>query len=548
MAGFSIEGEDVSLSPAQRLVHRDDGSVRPRSERIKILRALGDEKLAALKRDWRFWARPEQLTPAGLWTLWVLLTGRGWGKTRTGAEFVLDRSEKFAERSAFHRVLLVGATVADCRDVMIEGESGLMACAEARGIVCKYEPSLRRVTLPDLGTAMTTFTAEKPDQLRGPQGHTAWADEPAKWKHLIDREGNSAWSNLMLALRLEGYEIPDLATILADDGDDNDLPPFEPGPGDLQPQVVATTTPKPIPIVQEWVKRAKSGDQSIVLTSGSMMENAANLAQRFLDEVQARYVGTRLAAQEIDGVLLEAVEGALWEPTTIDKWRYRSPDGMPALGRIVIAVDPSGSGHGHGDDCGIVVVAVEGNPADTLQRHVYVLEDLTSEERPITWARVVVDAYWRWNATAVVVETNFGAALVRDVLTLTDPNVRVEEVKASKGKRPRAEPVALVYDQGRAHHVGYFGAMEAEMCSWVPDEDMDSPNRMDAVVWGVSFLLPEITRAPASSQSYAEARLPTGAEAMVPGSTGSVPQIPGPGSLDLGGGGGPFPGWPGGSG
>jgi phage terminase large subunit-like protein len=513
----------LSYSAAQLLVYRPDGTRRPRAERISILRQFTDEQLERLKRDWKFWARPEQLEPDGLWTLWAMITGRGFGKTRSGGEWVLDRSEAFARHSARHLVLLVGTTVADCRDVMVEGESGIMACAERRGYTAKYEPSKRRVTIPDLDTTMTTFTAEKPDQLRGPQGHTAWADEPAKWKHIVDREGNSAWSNLMLALRLEG-DIP--FDWLEGYEDDDDLPDFEAAPVDLQPQCVATTTPKPIPLVRDWVARAKLSDVSIHLTTGSMMENADNLAPRFIAEIQARYGGTRLAAQEIDGVLLEAVEGALWEPDLIERWRVRRPEDVPSIGRKVIGVDPSGSGHGHGDDCGIIIVGVEANPVDFLRRHTYVLDDLTSDQRPSVWAKIVVDAYWREGCDAIVVETNFGAALVVDVVRQVDPNVVIEEVRASKGKRVRAEPVAMLYDQGRTHHVGTHALLESEQCTWVPDEDMDSPNRMDALVWAHHFLLPEIARPPASTWSPAEERIPTGAEAMIPGSGGGLDSMP----------------------
>lgn len=486
-----------------------------------MLAAYGDDGLERLKRDWRFWARPEQRQPSGLWTIWPVITGRGWGKTRTGAEFIIDRSETFATFGARHRVLLVGATVADYRDVMIEGETGLIECAERRGLSIKYEPSKRRVTMPDLGTTMTCFTAEKPDQLRGPQGHTGWADEPGKWKHYVDREGNSAWSNLMLALRLEGDLPAEWFDDLVDEDDEDDYV-FEEAPPELQPRVCATTTPKPIPLIKEWVRRASEGDPAISLTTGSMMENVANLAPRFVQEILARYEGTRLGAQEISGILLDSVEGALWTPALIDRDRVHRVEDVPELKRVV-AVDPSGSGHGHGDDCGIIVEGIESNPADQLRRHLYVLDDLSSGERPEVWARVVCDAYHRYGAEAVVCETNFGGALVVDVIHLTDPTVRVETVRATanRGKRPRAEPVALLYDQRRVHHVGYFAQLEAEQCTWVPDEDMDSPNAMDALVWGAHYLLPEISSPPASSTTAAEVRMPTGADAMIHGGGGT---------------------------
>lgn len=494
----------MSLSPAQRLLEL------PRSERRKILASYGDDGLAGLERDWRFWARPEQLAPPGSWTVWAMSTGRGYGKTRSGAEFVLDRSEKFASYGARHRVLLVGKTAADCRDVQVEGESGLIACGERRGYTVKYEPSKRRVTIPELDTTGTTFSAEKPDQLRGHQGHTGWADEVAAWKLLVDREGNTAWSNLMLALRLEGV----IPAAWFDDLELDDEYEFEAAPAELQPQVAATTTPKPIALIKDWIKRASSGDPSIRVTTGSMMENVANLAPRFVEEVMARYAGSRLGAQEIEGLLLDAVEGALWTPELFERWRVHSRDQVPDLSRKVIGVDPSGSGP-HGDDCGIVVAGVEANPANPLRRHFYVLDDLSSNQRPEVWAKIVVDAYWREDAAAVVAERNFGHLLVEDVIHLTDPNVPVELVNASRGKVPRAEPVALLWDQGRGHTVGYFGQLEAECCTYVTDEGLPSPNVMDAMVWAAHYLLPEIGRGPASQLSPAEIRLPTGAEAMV---------------------------------
>lgn len=514
----------VDVSPAERLLLRDDGTLRPRSEWIPMLRGYTDQEIDALARDWRFWARPSQLEPAGDWTLWAVIMGRGAGKTRSGAEFIIDRSEQFAEQGAKHRGGLIARTAADVRDVMIEGESGLIACGERRGYRVKYEPSKRRVTLPDLDTLLTGFTAEKPDQVRGHQFHTAWADESAAWRLIADREGNTAWSNLMLALRLEG-ELPsdwwneEDAELLDELGI---LLPVVPEA--LQPRCIVTTTPKPIPLVQEWVKRATNHDPSIVLTTGSMLANKAHLAPRFVAEITARYGGTRLGAQEIEGLVLDSVEGALWTPELIDQWRWKGdkPEttkdyALSVFGRRVVAVDPSGSGHGHGDDCGIVVVGVEHDPDDVLRRHTAIFDDQSSSERPEVWARIACDLYHRYDCVALVAETNFGAALVADVVKLTDPTVRFEEVRASKAKRPRAEPVALLYDQGRAHHIGYFGMLEAEQCTWVPDEDMDSPNRMDAAVWGHHFLMPEISRPPSSQTSAAQVRIPTGAAAMARG-------------------------------
>lgn len=506
----AVDERPAEMSPAQRLL------LLPRRERRKALLRLGDEGLASLRRDWRFWARPSQLEPSGDWLLWWIITGRGWGKTRTGAEWTLDRCETFHTYGAVHRGGLMGKTAADVRDVMIEGDSGLVACAEQRGHVVKYEPSKRRVTLPDLGAVFTAYTAEKPDQVRGHQWHTLWADEPAAWKQLADREGNTAWSNAMLALRLEGVP-SDEWTYFDDDEDDVelDLGEFVAAPAELQPRACATTTPKPIALIRDAVKRHTDGDPSVVLTVGRLYDNVAHLAPRFVDEIRSRYAGTRLEQQEIEGLLLDSVEGALWTSEGIQRWRLDDRAKVPHLGHVVIAIDPSGSTGG--DEAGIVVVGVEAYPADQLWRHVYVLEDLTQPgRRPKEWAQVAVAEYWRWQRAGVrctiVAETNFGAAMVEDVIKLVDASVVFDEVHATKGKRVRAEPVALVYDQGRAHHVGTFGLMEAEQCTWVPDEGMDSPNRMDAVVWGITYLLPEITSPPAESKPFHEQRIDTGAD------------------------------------
>lgn len=499
----------MSLSPAQRLLEL------PRTERKELLARMTEQEVERLRRDWRFWARPEQLQPPGEWTLWALVTGRGFGKTRSGAEFILDRSETFATYGAPHRFGMIGRTAADVRDVMIEGESGLEECCSRRGYRFHYEPSKRRVTIPELESMGTSFTAEKPDQTRGHQWHTLWADEPAAWKLLVDREGNSAWSNAMLALRLEGT--PPASWF--EDIDDDELPDFTPAPPELQPRACATTTPKPIPLVRDWVKRATANDSSIHLTTGSLFDNVANLAPRFVAEVAARYVGTRLAAQEIAGLLLDHVEGALWTPEMIEVDRLMSwAAALQKVGRIVVAVDPSGSTKG--DHCGIVVVGVEAEPVDPLRRHVFILEDLSVQDRPEVWAKVAVDAYHRWGANCIVAEVNFGAALVADVIHLTDANVAFDEVRASRGKRVRAEPVSALYAQHRAHHIGYMGDLEAEMCTWVPDDD-DSPDRMDAMVWGVSYLLPEITSPPASQTDFAHRQLPTGAGAAMRGGSGA---------------------------
>lgn len=456
----------------------------PPEAMTEIASLLTDAEIEALEREWGFWSRPEQVQPLGVWWLWVVLAGRGFGKTRTGAEFVLDRAVEYHERKVRkHRVGLIGRTAADCRDTMVEGDSGLAECAERRRIRLKYEPSKRRVTLPQLGTTMTTFSAEEPESLRGPQHHTLWGDEPASWTHIVDPMGNTAWTNARFGLRLD----PD-------------------------PRALLTGTPKPIPMIREIVAEAQAGD-GVVLTQGSLRDNIANLAPSFVSVILAAYGGTALGAQEIDGLLIDRVEGALWQPEQIERWRVKDPGLVPQLDMIIIGVDPPAETTA---ECGIVVVGREANPADALRRHVYVLDDLSMRGEAEEWARVVIAAYHRWNANMVVGEVNNGGDMVRAVVHLQDPTIPFDKVRASDGKRTRAEPVQMLYqgDQGRAHHVGYFGALEAQMTTWTDQKGEPSPDHMDALVWGVTGLLPALGMIPGRSVSAADVQIAAGGRSV----------------------------------
>lgn len=490
----------------------------PEDERLQLLAALPEAEQAQVLSEWEFWARPEQLTPEGQWTVWAIITGRGWGKTRTGAEFVLDRAEAFARVGASHRVALIGRTAADVRDVMIDGESGLAECAERRGIQLLHVAGRRSVTLPQLGTSMTTFSAEEPDQPRGAQFHTAWADEPAAWTHKVDREGNTAWSNIMFGLRLD--------------------PPPELG---LVPQVCATTTPKPIPLVIEWFRQAgliadddgepRDPDPTLHLTRGTLYDNLANLSPAFVAIVSGQYGGTLLGAQEIGGELLTAVEGALWQPESIGPHRVNEP---PDLRRTVVAVDPPGSTTGA--ECGIVVAGLgrgsipttpdllaearrAGLAAELLaqSRHAYVLADLSLRGRTEAWAAAAVAGYRAYGAAGIVGEVNFGGDMVRAAVHAIDPTIPFIEVRASRGKVIRAEPVALLYARGRVHHVGMFGLLESQMLTWTDDPGQPSPDRLDALVWAISALLPTLNDQPGRSKSSAKTKIPTGAKAAARG-------------------------------
>lgn len=469
-------------------------------DRDALLADLSDDELDAVLRDWRTWARPEQLDPAGSHSIWPYVAGRGGGKTRAGAEWTLDRSETMAERGkgAIHRATFVGRTAGDVRDVQIEGESGLVACAERRGHVCDYEPSKRRVTLPDLQTVITLRSAEEPESLRGVQHHTAWADEPGAWTHKVDAQGGTAWSNLMLGLRLD----PPLAT-------------------ELIPRVCATTTPRPIPLIVDWFVAAglipdpetgdaRTPDPSLAITRGSMLDNLGNLSAAFVQQIVGAYGGTTLGAQEIMGELVSAVEGALWRPEDI-----RRVARAPRLGQVVVAVDPPGSTTGA--ECGIVVAgsAHRATEAGGKIRHGYVLDDLSVRGRSEQWASAAVAAFRHYHAHAIVAEVNFGGDMVRAAIHAVDPTVPVKMVRAGRGmsKTQRAIPVSLIYQQGRVHHVGQFGLLEAQMMTWVEGPGSISPDRMDALVWALRYLLPSLSMAPGRSVSTAGQPLAHGAKA-----------------------------------
>jgi len=387
---------------------------------------------------WRDIARPEQLPPDGAWLCWLYRGGRGSGKTRSAAEWVQEQ----ATANPGIRIALVGRTPADVRDVMLEGDSGILTIARDNRPV--YQPTKRRVTWPNGSTAYT-YSAEVPSQLRGPQHHLAWCDEASSWTDA--RKGDAldtAWNNLMLGLRL----------------------------GD-QPRCVVTTTPKPNALTRTILKRP-----STVVTTGSTYDNLANLAPSFRDEVLSAYEGTRIGRQELLGELLEDVEGALWTLALIDANRVGS---APELRRVVVAVDPSGGSGPHSDEQGIIVAGLG------VDGHVYILADESCKLSPHGWASRAIAAYHRHGADRVVCERNFGGDMVASTIGQVDPNVPVKMVTASRGKIQRAEPVAAAYEQGRVHHVGALAKLEDQMIMWTP-ADGTSPDRMDAAVWSVHEL------------------------------------------------------------
>lgn len=393
---------------------------------------------------WREIARPEQLPPAGQWLAWAFIAGRGAGKTRSAAEWV----EEKARGNPGCRIALVGRTPADVRDVMIEGESGLIAVAPD-GAKPVYQSTKRRVTWPNGSTAVA-YSAEVPAQLRGPQHHFAWCDEPSSWTDAPKGDVlDTAWNNLLLGLRL---------------GTD--------------PRCVFTTTPKPNALV-----RTVLGRESTVVTRGSTYDNLANLAPTFRDSVLATYEGTRIGRQELLGELLEDVEGALWTLARIEAGRIRE-DEAPDMARVVVAVDPSGGSGPNNDEQGIVVagLGVDGD--------LYVLADRSCKLSPHGWASRAIAAYREFSADRIVAEVNFGGAMVESTIRQVDKLVPVEVITASRGKVQRAEPIAALYEHtpARVHHVGALPKLEDQLTTWTP-QDGTSPDKLDALVWAMTELV-----------------------------------------------------------
>lgn len=387
---------------------------------------------------WRKIARPEQLAPDGTWLTWAYVAGRGAGKTRSAAEWVHEK----AMLNPGVRIALVGRTPADVRDVMIEGESGIIAIAH--GDAPNYQSTKRRLTWPN-GSTAHTYSAEVPSQLRGPQHHFAWCDEPAAWTDAPKGDAlDTAWNNLVLGLRLG-----------------------------QSPQCVFTTTPKPNALI-----RTILGRRSTVVTRGSTYDNLGNLAPSFREEVLATYEGTRIGRQELLGELLDDVEGALWGIAGLDEDRVVEP---PDMQRIVVAIDPSGGSGPNNDEQGIIVAGLGVDGA------LYVLADRSCSLSPHGWASRAVGAFHEFAADRIVAEKNYGGDMVESTIRQVDKAVPVKVITASRGKVQRAEPVAALYEQHRVHHVGAMPKLEDQMATWTP-QDGTSPDRLDALVWAVTEL------------------------------------------------------------
>lgn len=427
----------------------------PPQERDAWLQALSDEDFAELEYDWSFWARPNQVAPGGEWSVWLILAGRGFGKTRCGAEWVRSMmcGDTPLAAGRCRHMAIVGETAADVRDVMVgdgkgAGEASGLLQVHPKDYMPVYQSSKRRLVWPN-GAIATLYNATEPDQLRGPQHDGAWCDELAKWRY-----AQSTWDQLQFGLRLGEH-----------------------------PRVMISTTPRPIKLLKEII-----ADPATVITRGSTYENEDNLAAPFLATVKRKYEGTRLGRQELEAEVLDDVPGALWSRARLDELRVDASM-VPALRRVVIAIDPPASSGEDADEAGIIAAGVGANG------HGYILEDQSRIATPIEWAKEAVALYGARQGDLIVGEVNNGGEMVENTIRVVSPKVPFKAVHASRGKFIRAEPVSALYEQGRVHHVGAFPQLEDQMCAFTPDFDRNeagySPDRLDALVWALTELMLE---------------------------------------------------------
>lgn len=437
--------------------------------------------LEALESAWEGWkARPEQLAPDGDWTFWYVEAGRGFGKTELASRWIHQRVDTLIARQNVARGQggLLHRTSSDVREIMVEGESGLLATAPP-GKLPKYEPSKRKVTMWN-GYVFLCYSAEEPDALRGPTLTTAWVDEFATHKAITGIDGLTAFDNLRFAMR----------GILRGD----------------RPRAVLTTTPKRVRAVRTMHTEAALPNSNVVVTRGSLMDNIANLDPSYVAGILRKYAGTALGQQEIDGVLASDVEGSVFKSAVFARTRLAE---TPVHTMPVVAVDPT-SGDGTNDECGIVVCALSVEPIPTEfkhgaltvvknVRHLYVLDDATISGPPDVWAMRVAETCIKWGTNIAVAEVNQGGKMVGVILRGVNRSLKVKMVHATKGKEVRAEPVAALFAQGRAHLVGEFPELEDQSTTWIPKDregvgSRFSPDRMDAMVWGATHLLPDVSK------------------------------------------------------
>ncbi len=433
----------ITLAPIQEISLAERFARLGFSGLETLSRSLSEQDCEQLLHDWDFWCRPAQRPPIGDWHCWLVMAGRGYGKTRMGAEWVRSHVEGssplIAVKGAPGRIALIAQTSGDGRIVMVEGDSGLLAISPPDQRP-KYEPSLKRLTWPN-GNIAHLYSADEPDQMRGPQHGLAWADELAKWRH-----AEAAWSNLMFGLRMG-----------------------------LRPQVVVTTTPRPMRLLKRLLE-----DKTTIVTRGSSFDNRAHLAPSFMTEMIRLYEGTRLGRQELHGVFLDDIPGALWQRDQIEKLQVTE---APNLRRIVVAVDPPVTSGKNASRCGIIVAGRGEN------NQLFILADESRQGlSPHGWASAAVAAYNKFGADRLVAEINNGGELVEALIRQVDERISYRAVRASRGKITRAEPVAALYERGLVHHVGSFPELEDEMTSYSGEPGDASPDRMDALVWAITDL------------------------------------------------------------
>ena len=427
------------MTPAEALETLEDLLLLPPATRARVVAALPVPARTAILDEWWWQAHGGQAEPEGGWRIWAIVAGRGFGKTRAGAEWVWQR----ARENPAARIALVAASLDEVQRVMVEGESGLLASARA-GEAPRWIASRGLLLFPG-GAEAHAFTAEKPDKLRGPQHHFAWCDELAKWPNADD-----TWNNLMLGLRLG-----------------------------TSPRTIVTTTPKPIPLLRRILALPSCAE-----TNGRSEENPHN-APTFIEAMREQFEGTRLARQELEGLLLEDYENALWTRELLDKDRGPSlcPGESTTFARLVIGLDPPASTGG--DSCGIVICGKD------KEGTAWVLADLTARGlTPEQWARRVVHAAGQYKAVKVIAEKNQGGDMIESVLRAVDANLPVRLVPAVKSKAARAEPIALRFETGRARLAGHFDELEDQMCAltWEGYQGPGSPDRLDAMVWAMTEL------------------------------------------------------------
>lgn len=461
------------MKSAASLLGSDGGSLAeaylqtlPPEKKRRLLALLQERQ-----KRWHFTARPEQLQPPGDWFIWWIDAGRGWGKTRTAAETI----KEWALAIPNSRWALVAATIADARDTMVEGESGLLAILSAeqlRGgtIDSAWNRSMGELYLAN-GAIFKTYSSEKPRKLRGPQHHGAWCDELAAWEDAplgmmdekeLTKGGGTTWSNLLFGLRLG-----------------------------KAPRIIIASTPKPVKLVFDLLAYAKKNPGRVHITKGTTYDNLGNLSETFKLNVVAVFEGTSMGRQELNAELSMVVKGALWTRAMLNPIQVAAEDLPPPeqFKRIVVAIDPAVTSKPESDETGIVVVGLTFPLPGWPEGLLYVLHDATGIYTPLRWATIAHNLYTQYEADCIVAEVNNGGDLVEVNLRQVSKTARYRDVRASRGKVTRAEPVVALYEKGRVRHKAGLEALETQQTTWNAQAGDDSPNNIDAMVWGVSELV-----------------------------------------------------------